>query len=580
MKKPLVIAATLFMLNGLLSAMDITVVNGDNTGVGSLRAAIDTLNLYDGPHNIWFSGVEVVTLTAALPAPGKSITIDGGAAKVTINASAMAIGTNCLAYGQVTLNLKNLIFDNALISIGSASGTPAVGSGACIARNCVFKNGRAGAVKVSGTFTAINSQFYNNQMNASTNGVAIRGLSSANQIHLDSCIVRDNNSTGANGGAAIYAIGNNPASTLEIRNSVIYNNLNASTGTNYGGGIASAANTTISNSAVYFNTAKRGGGLALLVGGTTKKSKLTITNSTISGNTATETGGGICVLGTTSDATDSISISNSTISQNGSTGDTEGGGIMLAQGANSAWILKMSLNNCTVTGNTSAISTGAGGGIGRSTSGTLKLWINYSIVAGNNPGKTNAGRDISSSAGWLTSLTGRNVYGGTPSWGTSERTGNIALNDATTGAELVSLNQIIDDKLADHGGTVGLPDGTYVKTHALPENSHALNPVKSDVGFQTIDQRGFKRDEMPDIGAFEYIPTTGIKPIRKFNEVLKVTNDAVLCLESGIMEIVSVSGVVIQKAHVSAGQKLDVPAGIHILRFSGEQGISMLKTIR
>jgi|GEM_PF-1035985 len=580
MKKTFVIAATLFMFNGLLSAMDITVVNGNNTGIGSLRAAIDTLNLYDGPHNIQFSGVDVVTLTAALPAPGKSITIDGGASKVTINASAMATATNCLAYGQVTLNLKNIIFDDALISIGSASGTPAVGSGACIARNCVFKNGRAGAVKVSGSFTAINCQFHNNQMNAASNGVAIRGLSSANQIHLDSCIVRDNNSTGANGGAAIYAIGNNPNSILEIRNSIIYNNVNASTGSNYGGGIASAANTTISNSAIYFNTAKRGGGLALLVGGTTKKSKLTITNSTFSGNTATETGGGICILGTTSDATDSISISNSTISENGSTGDTEGGGIMLAQGANSAWILKMSMNNCTVTGNTSAASSGSGGGIGRSTSGTIKLWLNYCIVAGNNPGNTNIGRDISSSTGWLTSLTGRNIYGGTPSWGTAEKTGNVTLNDASTGNELIPLNSILENTLADNGGTIPLPDGTYVKTHALKKEGHAVNPVLAAVGFETKDQRGFNRDQMPDIGAVEYIEPSGVKGFKHENNTLKISKNEILCSESGKIEIISVSGVITKKAEVTTGESLAIPKGIHIVRFSNEKGITTIKTSR
>ncbi len=208
------------------------------------------------------------------------------------------------------------------------------------------------------------------------------------------------------------------------------------------------------------------------------------------------------------------------------------------------------------------------------------MWVNYCIVAGNNPGSTSAGRDISSSTGWLTSLTGRNVYGGTPSWGASERMGNIVLTDNATGEVLVSLDLIMDHKLVDNGGTVRLPDGTYVKTHALFDNSYALDPVQSELGFQTTDQRGFNRDEMPDIGAFEYIPTTGTKVIKQLNGTLKVTSDAIECLENGKIEIISIAGLIVKKANISAGEKISTPTGIHLVKFSNENGITTIKIIR
>jgi len=564
----------------LVSATDFQVTSGADSGPGTLRQAILDANLdTNSPHTITITNdVKTITVSAALPAPSKAMTIDGGTSGVVIDGSAIA-GSNVLAYSIVTVNFHNLIFNNALLSIGSASGSPAVGSGVGIARNCTFRNGIAGAVKVSSLFKAINCQFYNNTMNATANGVAIRGLSSANSVYLDSCIIRENNSTGANGGAAIYIIGNNPASKLEVRNSILYNNTNATTGTNYGGGIASGGETIIHNSAIYGNSAKRGGGLVLLNGGTLKKSKLTITNSTFSENNATEVGGGICILGASTDVTDSISITNTTISGNHSAGATvDGGGINIGQGASSPWILRMSLNNCTVTKNTSSNTSGSGAGIGRTNSGNIRLWINYSIVAGNNPESTNIGRDITSSVGWLASSTGRNIYGGVPSWGDSERLGNINLNDGTTGNELVALTDIMTLTLADNGGTSALPDGSFVKTHALFENSYALDPVTADFGMQLTDQRGFDRDEMPDIGAYEYIPTTRLIYLPSNNH-FSIVNRHLQVTDNGIVEIISVSGRILLKSKVKSGDQIALPKGLSIVKFSTEKGRFIQKVI-
>ena len=79
---------TLLILSAIWSisifSTNITVTNGNDTGLGSLRAAIDTLNKYVGPHSITFDNSYTITLATALPAIAQATTIDGQTNKVTI----------------------------------------------------------------------------------------------------------------------------------------------------------------------------------------------------------------------------------------------------------------------------------------------------------------------------------------------------------------------------------------------------------------------------------------------------------------------------------------------------------------
>jgi hypothetical protein len=106
------------------------------------------------------------------------------------------------------------------------------------------------------------------------------------------------------GATAGYGIGNGggiyqTSGTLTVTNSTISGN---TTGGN-GGGIYQAGNTlTVTNSTISNNTGATGGGI-YQAGGT-----LTITNSTISGNTARSGGGGI--------SGSNLTVTNSTISGN------------------------------------------------------------------------------------------------------------------------------------------------------------------------------------------------------------------------------------------------------------------------
>jgi parallel beta-helix repeat protein len=110
---------------------------------------------------------------------------------------------------------------------------------------------------------------------------------------------------------------------------------------NNGGIYCYSSSVTITNSTISGNTANSGGGIL------SNSCALTITNSTISGNTAGSQGGGIYYVYTSSSST----ITNSTIT--GNTANSGGGGIAFAYSS-------PTITNSTITGNTTNYQ---GGGI-------------------------------------------------------------------------------------------------------------------------------------------------------------------------------------------------------------------------
>jgi len=496
-KVTLFLIMSLFSLS-LYSTNYVVTTGADNSTTppsGSLREAITLANASTAtPHTITFSGVTSVNLvTAALPIISKSLTIDGGGL-VTINGYINS--ANSIVIANISVTFSNLIFNGAIVS----------NSGTLTANNCTFTGGTAGILKSAKTLTC-NSCTFNG--NSSTGvGSAIYGNSVPSSISLNDCIISNNTSTG---GAAIYMTGNDASTTLNITNCRIFSNTNSNTsGTSYGGGIGSAANTTIINSEISGNTANRGGGIALLVGGATAKSKLTMTGCTVSGNSlgqyvASARGGGIYIQGTSANYTDNCVFTNCTISGNstpvigGTTTTSLGGGVEIGGGANTSWTPTITFDNCTITGNTvkgnTAGNTFSGGGVERSM-GTV--YFNYCIIAGNNSNNTTTNdRNVSPySTLWAYSTTGRNMYEGAVSWNGSTSTGNVILT--------ADISTIINTTLTDNGGTTALPNGSFVKTHALIDGCSAINPTSAASGLQTTDQRGIVRST-PDIGAYEYV---------------------------------------------------------------------------
>ncbi|MEZ5426257.1 MAG: choice-of-anchor Q domain-containing protein [Pyrinomonadaceae bacterium] len=208
---------------------------------------------------------------------------------------------------------------------------------------------------------------------------------------------------------------------------------------------------------------------------------LTLTNCTVSGNSALNgNGGGIFNFGT-------ANVTNSTISGNSS--QSGGGGI--------ASFGTMTLTNSTVSGNAEYGSTG--GGINNS--GTLNLI--YSTVTGNSSNFFGGG--IYDNGGNFNSrnsiIAGNTAFNGGPDFsGTINSQGyNLIGNDS--GASITGdptgniLNQ--NPQLAPLGFY-----GGQTQTHALLSNSPAVNNGNSS-GAPPADQRGAGRVGNTDIGAFE-----------------------------------------------------------------------------
>jgi len=567
MKTKITLLVFLSIFSSYIFSTSYVVTNNGDAGTGSLRQAITDANLdVTTPHNITFDASYTIALSTVLPTITKTLTIDGGTNTIIISGN--SVSGNSLVSGANT-TLTKLTFDKALVSFSSTA----------ITNNCTFKNGTAGAVKASASFTANNCTFDSNSQTTASSGSAVWGNSSTNVITLNDCVVSNNTSTT---GPAIYLTGNNAVSSLTINNCIVKNNSNTGASA-YGGGIASSAVMSITNSQISGNTCTyRGGGIAVLVGTATLKSKLTMTNCTVSGNTATGVDGGICIQGTSTNVTDVVTLTNCTISGNISTG-AGGGGIGFGQGASgTTWACNIVITNCTITGNTTSGNTAAsiGGGISKNGGTTISLKVNYSIVAGNNSNSTAAGKDITSAVGFMSSDTGRNLYGGTPSWGTPAPTGNIAFSgDITT---------ILNTSLADNGGSTSLPDGSYVKTHALIAGGAAINPdatgldiaaLRTAITLPNTDQRVFTRDATPDMGAYEFGGVTTALTQNYTQNAILVVNKGILSRMNGSIQIYTFNGSMLHNEIVTDGQIINLPVGAYIVRTTTKNSISVQKVI-
>ncbi len=287
--------------------------------------------------------------------------------------------------------------------------------------------------------------------------------------------------------------------TLTVTNSTISGN----TGSDIGGGIFNLGALTVTNSTISGNTANDGGGI--LNGGT-----LTVTNSTISGNTAALGGGGIFNTGG-----NTLTVTNSTISGNTANGGGGGGGgienlgnltvtnstvssNLVPNGNNNGGGIRTDLGNATITNGTITNNSAAGAS---SASGIFRqgatVTLRNSIIAANQNNATQP--DVVASGGTGITSNGYNLIGnrGTVAFaGTGDQSG--------TGA--APLNPQLG-ALANNGGPTA--------THALLGASPALDKGDNTGSGQTTDQRGagFSRTvdlagitnaaDGTDIGAYE-----------------------------------------------------------------------------
>ena len=242
---------------------------------------------------------------------------------------------------------------------------------------------------------------------------------------------------------------------------------------NSGGGIyiSNTGTLTLTNSTVSDNTAQVGGGI-------NNSGTLTLTNSTVSGNTAQVYGGGISNNGT-------LTLTNGTVS--GNNAGRDGGGIYISNTGT------LTLTNGTVSGNTVGRD---GGGIYNSgtltltngtVSGNTAIDEGYGIYNEGTVTLTNTLMDDPCAVNSPTSLGGN-----------LESPGNTCGLNRTTDQVNVSADDLKLGPLADNGGPT--------ETKALGAGSVAIDAIPAAACDATTDQRGEPRDSMCDVGAFEVQP--------------------------------------------------------------------------
>jgi CSLREA domain-containing protein len=202
---------------------------------------------------------------------------------------------------------------------------------------------------------------------------------------------------------------------------------------------------------------------------------LVMMESSVTGNTAEGQGGGL-----QNDAA-AAELTNVTIS--GNSANDDGGGLNNDEGTTTA-----TLQNVTVTGNTAdadADGSGNGGGIDQDGDPVdSQVTLNSTIVAGNTDASTDA--EAPDCADVIAS-TGHNLIGDDTGCDFSAAAGDLV------GTGTAPIDPMLGP-LALNGGTT--------PNHELLAGSPAID-AGDPAAAPPIDQRGFPRDALPDIGAFE-----------------------------------------------------------------------------
>jgi hypothetical protein len=287
--------AWLILCAGALHAAIITVVNNNDSGAGSLRAAVASASPGD---TIVFAPIpSPITLTSGEIVIGQNLTITGpGAGVLTVSVAGKSSRVFDVTTGTVTIS-------NLTISGGS---DPVAGGG-------IFNNGTLTLQDATVSGNAANlccgGGIYNNTGTMTINNVTVSGNHTASAGggigNAGTMTITNSTVSGGSAGGAGGGIGN--AGTMTIS----YTTVSGNNANGVGGGIDSnGAQLTLSNSTVSGNSGNFGGGIAA-------EGAATITNSTISGNMAATEGAGIDVL------VGATTLTNVTIAANGSAGEAQ-----------------------------------------------------------------------------------------------------------------------------------------------------------------------------------------------------------------------------------------------------------------
>lgn len=478
----------------------------------SLVAANEDVNAggdWDITSNITINGAgAATTILQAAATPGTAtervmeapltttvVTITGVTLRHGNKTGAVATATR----GGGIRNVGTMTMNDSIVTLNNASGSGGIRNERTITLNNVtvsfnacnnggatcFGGGMYNTLAANTTVSINNSNFNNNTSTSpGTNGFGFAaglGIESTTGFN----IVITNTSFTNNMGVGTGAGGSNgngirllptAASTATITNSSFNNNGGTGGASIQGVGIqafTSGAGTlsgTWDGVNANGNSGTVGVGVALVATG--GAFTLTIRNSTISNNTSTTSGGGLIFSnsGQTSGAASVFNVTNTTVSGNNAGG--AGGGVFVEQPGTGS--ITANLNFCTIANNRANndnSGTDSGGGIFRSTAGTLNL--KNSIVADNSFGTGGSAPDI---AGVVNSQDYNHIEN------TSGATIGGTTTNNTTGDPLLG-------PLANNGGTTQthLPGAGSVVINTIPNGTNDCGTTV------TTDQRGLPR---------------------------------------------------------------------------------------
>ena len=493
--------ASNFVLQGGCTT-DPVVINNLDSGAGSLRQAIADAC---AGSTITFNMATVtspITLTTAELLIQKNLTITGPGATTLTIARSSSEATPHFRIFNVTSDAVVSISGLTMTNGRAPDGFPTASFGT--------QGGSGGAIRSTTSLTLSDVHLINNRAGNGTPAPTIPGeggdggavYSEFGPLSISNSTISGNAAGtggfngvgmgGANGGSGGGVYKENGTLTLTnvtITNNTAGNSTEPGATAGHGGGVYTNTNVTatLTNCTVSNNSAGDAFGLDAspgFGGGINNDGIMTVTGSTISGNTSKANGGGFLTRV-------ALAVINSTISGNSA---ALGGGIVNDSPNN------LSLTNSTITNNTALAGGGGGGGI---------MNFNPTASARNTIIAANVGLDAS---GTFVSL-GNNIIGNNASI-----TGFVnGVNGDKVGTEAAPLNPGLAP-LANNGGPT--------QTHALLINSPALdagnncvlnNSCFPGVGVPltlTTDQRGagFPRaadaadadtTQTVDIGAFE-----------------------------------------------------------------------------
>jgi hypothetical protein len=337
-------AVMFFMLTSLAEATTVTVTNLNDSGAGSLRDALAIAN--DGD-TITFAVTGTITLSSGELLAGHSITISGpGAASLTVNGNANSRVFHVASGTFVTISGLTITKGNAFGSFPDDSGAGIYNDHATATlNNCTISRNSA---------YTFGGGIFNDHATLTVNGCTLKGNFADNT------------------GGGLYSDGSNGSASASVVDTILAKNSAFSGGAIYNNGNAGTATLEVSTSVLTANSVIADGGAIY-----NDHASVTLTDCTISGNSADGNGGGGIFNLADNQGTGTIEISSSTLSGNSSNFN---GGAVYSMGDNFG-TGDVQILNSTLSGN-SAVNFG-GAVYNRGTFGTAILQIENSTFADN-----------------------------------------------------------------------------------------------------------------------------------------------------------------------------------------------------